>query len=99
MLGVDLEGNTEDALSERELAIAASHITDWEQLAYSLNVAECVHEIKEKFRRSTECCLQMLRVWHQEYTSSRRLETPRVHLIRQLRESGYLGVARFLETG
>jgi len=100
VLDVDLQEDTENTLLEKELAITASHISDWEQLAQSLSVAECVREIQEKFRRSrSECCLRMLRVWYQEYTSYRRPETPRAHLTQQLKESGYLGIASFLETG
>ena len=47
-VNVDLQNDTENTLLERELAITASHISDWEQLAHSLNVAECMHEIQEK---------------------------------------------------
>lgn len=99
MLEVDLQGG-KDQLLEKELATVASHISDWEQLAQALNVAECVRDIQDTFRRSkVECCTQMLRVWCYNYEGSGWEETAREHLTRQLKKAGYVGVAIFLETG
>ena len=89
-----------DQLLEKELATVASHISDWEQLAHALNVADYVRDIQETFRRSKlECCMQMLGVWHYNYESGGWEETAREHLTRQLKKAGYVGAATFLETG
>ena len=99
VLEVDLHGGN-DQLLEKELATVASHISDWEQLAHALNVAECVRNIQDMFRRSkVECCTQMLRVWYHNYENGGWEETAREHLTQQLKKAGYVGVATFLETG
>ena len=99
VLEVDLQGG-KDWLLEKELATIASHISDWEQLAHALNVADCVRNIQETFRRSKlECCTRMLGVWHYNYESGGWEETAREHLTRQLKKAGYMGAATFLETG
>jgi len=99
VLEVDLQGGN-DQLLEKELATVASHISDWEQLAHALNVADYVRDIQETFRRSKlECCMQMLGVWHYNYESGGWEETAREHLTRQLKKAGYMGAATFLETG
>ena len=99
VLEIDLQGGN-DQLLERELATVASHISDWEQLAHALNVAEYVRDIQDKFRRSkVECCTRMLRVWYHNYESSGWEETAREHLTRQLKQAGYEGAATFLQTG
>ena len=85
---------------EKELATVASHISDWEQLVHALNVADCVCDIQDTFRRSkVECCTQMLRVWYHNYESGGWEETARKHLTTQLKEAGYVGAATFLEIG
>ena len=99
VLEVDLQGGN-DQLLEKELATVASHISDWEQLAHALNVADYVRDIQETFRRSKlECCTRMLGVWYHNYESGGWEETAREHLTRQLKKAGYVGVATFLETG
>ena len=86
----------DEPLTDKELAVISSNITDWMAVGYRLRVLEAdMLEIRQKYRNGPERCYHMLKHWDDTiaYGNGRKI------LIDVLNALDYPRLAEFLETG